>query len=434
MTLANGGASSASNASGADCGAGCGVEANWENWKNWKKNAALFLFGQGVSLFGSSLVQYAIMWHITLETKSGSMMTVFIVLGLRPTFFISPLGGVWADRFNRKYLINVADGVIAAATLFVAALFFLGFEGIWPLMACSAIRALGQGVQVPAVNSFVPQIVPEKHLSRVNGIKGGIESFTMLIAPMTSGALLSFASIKAIFFIDVITAAIGISIVAFWVKAPARARAEKTASGTSGYFHDLMDGMRYVVAHRYILQLVIFSTVCFAAFSPMAFLTPLQITRNYGGDVWRLTAIEMAFCSGMLLGGLLMSLWDGFGNRVYSMAAATFLFGVEIIGLGLPVGFRTYLGLMAACGLTMPLYNTQFMTMLQSRVEPEYMGRILGVFSMVTSVTMPVGMLVFGPLANLVSIEALLVCTGTVVLLLSVPLAASKSLREAGKT
>ena len=96
--------------------------------KNWKKDLALFLGGQTISLFGSMLVQYAIMWHITLTAKSGSVQTLYIICGILPTFFISPFAGVWADRYDRKKLIMVSDSMIATATL-ILAFIFLRAEG-----------------------------------------------------------------------------------------------------------------------------------------------------------------------------------------------------------------------------------------------------------------------------------------------------------------
>jgi DHA3 family macrolide efflux protein-like MFS transporter len=316
--------------------------------KNWKKNVVLFLSGQTISLFGSMLVQYAIMWHITLKTQSGSMMTVFIIAGMLPMFFISPFGGVWADRHNRKYLINGADGIIALASLFVALMFLAGFESMGILLGCAAIRALGQGVQSPAVSALIPQLVPEEHLTRVNGINGSIQAFVMLVSPMASGVLLTFAPIQYIFFIDVITAAIGISIVFFLVKVPVLPKAnmpkahEITASENSkgiSYFHDLKAGFSYISKHGLVLRLILFSGVFMFFSAPPAMLTPLQATRNFGAEVWRLTAIEVAFSIGMMAGGVLMSVWGGFKNRIHTMALATLFFGIESIALGLVTNF-----------------------------------------------------------------------------------------------
>ena len=78
--------------------------------ERWKSNVGLFLTGQTVSLFGSMLVQYAIMWHLTLETKSGVVLAFAAVAGFLPQAIVSIFGGVWADRMNRKLLIIAADG------------------------------------------------------------------------------------------------------------------------------------------------------------------------------------------------------------------------------------------------------------------------------------------------------------------------------------
>lgn len=110
-----------------------GVNIVDENTRNYKRDTFLFLSGQTISLFGSSLVQYAIMWHITLETKSGLMMTIFIICGFLPTFFLSPFAGVWADRYNRKMIIILADAFIAIVTLVLAILFMNGYDDLWLL-------------------------------------------------------------------------------------------------------------------------------------------------------------------------------------------------------------------------------------------------------------------------------------------------------------
>ena len=401
---------------------------------NWKKNTALFLGGQGISLFGSMLVQYAIGWYITLRTGSGSMMTVFILTGILPTFFISPFAGVWADRFNRKYLIAIADSAIALATLFIAVCFALGFDALWLLLLCAAVRAVGQGIQAPAVNAFIPQVAPAAHLSKVNGINGSIQSLTMLAAPLLSGALLTFATIDRIFFIDVITAAVGIIVLLTLVKLPASLAVKVDANGTPGinYFHDLREGLRYIRRHGFIMRLIVFSTIFFVAVSPTAFLTPLQVTRQFGAAIWRLTAIEIAFSAGMMLGGVIIGFWGGFKNRVYSMALACALFGVEAAALGVLGHFGLYLAVMAVMGLTMPLYNTPSMVMLQTLIEPAYMGRVFSVFNMISSLMMPAGMLLWGPLSDRVSINSLLVITGAAMFLLAIPFIASGTLRRAG--
>ena len=172
---------------------------------SWKKNIALFLLSQTLSLFGSSLVQYAIMWYITLHTESGSMMTVYIICGFLPTFFLSPFAGVWADRYNRKKLIMLSDSFIAVTTLILAILFLMGQGSILLLLFASVLRAVGSGIQMPAVGAIIPQLVPENQLTRINGINNSIQALTTLVSPMFSGLLFSLTTIEKIFFIDVVT-------------------------------------------------------------------------------------------------------------------------------------------------------------------------------------------------------------------------------------
>jgi DHA3 family macrolide efflux protein-like MFS transporter len=403
---------------------------------NWKKNTALFLIGQALSLFGTMIVQYAIVWHITLKTQSGTMMTLFTVAGFIPMFFISPFAGVWADRFNRKYIINIADGAIAVVSLIVAVFLMFGFDHIGILLVCAVVRSFGQGVQMPAVGAFIPQIVPQEQLTKINGIQSTIQSFAALTAPMISGALMTLAPLEILFFLDVVTAVIGISIVLFFVKVPKKEKSDASMPEQKGatYFHDLKEGMKYIRKHGYVLRMILFSAIFLFFIAPAALLTPLQVTRDFGNDVWRLSAIEITFSIGMMLGGILIGVWGGFKNRIFTMALSCALCGIFAVGLGLASNFWLYLAIMAIMGIALSLYNAPSMVLLQTTVEPAFMGRVLSVFTMISSALMPLGMVVFGPIADTVSIDILLVGTGIIVTLLSIPMVISKTLREAGRS
>ena len=396
----------------------------------WKKNTALFLTSQTISMMGSSLVQYAIMWYITLETKSGVMMTISIVCGLLPGFFLSPFAGVWADRYNRKRLIMFADAGIAFVTLLLAISFLLGYKAMWLLFFISAVRSLGSAIQMPAVGAFLPQIVPVEKLTRVNGINASIQSVMMILAPALSGLILSLYGIVAIFFIDVITASTAVLTLMFFLHIPLHSKASRIQ--TTSYFTDLKMGFDYINTHRFLKKFFFFMGMFLFLIAPVAFLTPLQVTRSFGSDVWRLTMIEIAFAVGMTLGGILMVTWGGFSNRMITMFVSCLMVGLGTLALGLVDNFTIYLVLMALSGATLPIFNTPATVILQEKVENDYLGRVFGVTNMIGSSVMPLAMLIFGPLADSFRIEWMLIGTGILIFIEAFILIGSKELMEAG--
>ena len=394
---------------------------------NWKQNTALFLTSQTLSLFGTMLVQYAIMWHIVLKTQSGIMMMIYILVGVLPTFFTSLFGGVWADRYNKKHLINIADGSIAVASLAIAISLSAGLDSITLLMVAAAVRALGQGVQQPAVTSLIPFIVPEANLMKVNGINSSIQSGIFLVSPIISASLMSIAPLETLFFIDVITATFAIVILYFFVKVPHANRAS-TNLESSSHFTDLIRGLKYIKSQRYLLLLILLSSLFTIAMSPLAIMTPLQVTRNFGTELWRLSAIEIAFAGGMMLGGILVGIWC-FRNKIHAIGTASISVGLMTVLFGVWTNFIPYLVCMAICGITVPYFNAPSMTLLQKKIAPDYLGRVLSVFTMLGSLAMPFGMLFFGPLADIIHINYIMIGTGIVMLFLGVLYFTSKTLK-----
>jgi DHA3 family macrolide efflux protein-like MFS transporter len=399
--------------------------------QNWKKNTILFLTSQNISLLGSMLVQYAITWYITLKTQSGIMMTISIICGFLPTFFISPFAGVWADRYDRKLLIILLDSLIAVSTFIMAILFIMGYGSIWMLFVVSAVRAIGEGVQMPSVGAFLPAIVPMDKLTRVNGINSSIQSLVTLVSPMLSGVMLTVAAIEAVFFVDVVTAAVAVSIMILFLHVPAHGKALQDQK--LNYLGDMYEGIKYIKNHNFIKTLFIFCAVYFILIAPLAFLTPLQVARSFGNDVWRLTIIEVVYALGMMLGGLIMASWGGLKNKLHTMVLSTFVIAVSTFALGLIHVFWIYTFMMGIIGLVLPVFNTPFTVLLQQKVEADFLGRVFGVLTMISSSIMPLAMIGYGPAADFIKIEWLLLVTGLLMLVQSFVMLKNKVLFEAGK-
>lgn len=382
------------------------------NGYKWKHHIAGFLFAQSISLLGSSIVQYAIIWYITLTTSSGKIITLSTLCGFLPQILISLFAGVWVDRYNRKTVVMITDCLIAVATLLLALFFLTGHKDIELLLVVLAIRSAGTGVQTPAVNAIIPQIVPKEHLMKINGINSTLSSIIVFISPAVSGAILSIATLETTLFIDIFTALVGIGITAALPICSLQQRSNIRKS----HFAELKEGVVYLQSHSFVKKLLIFQLLILFLISPSAFLTPLMVSRTFGSEVWRLTMSEMTYSLGMILGGMLITSWGGFKKELDITLLAGGFYGMLMMGLGLAPAFIFYLLCNTLIGITSPCYNAPITVSIQEKVEPEMQGRVFSFMQIANSCALPMGMLLFGPLADVISIQSLLVVSGILVL------------------
>ena len=177
------------------------VQANQGTFKSY-----LFLWsGQLVSLLGSSIVQFVLIWWITLETGSPFFLALASFLGLVPMVVLGPLTGVIADRVNRKVLIFTADSLQALATFVLIVLFWFDVVSIWLVLTLLTVRGVFQAFHLPTVNAIVPSMVPQDKLSRMNGLNYLFTGAMTLVGPVAGAVLLSFWAVHQVLWVDVAT-------------------------------------------------------------------------------------------------------------------------------------------------------------------------------------------------------------------------------------
>lgn len=377
---------------------------------NWKGRTILFLISQCITLFGSTLVQMAIVWYVTLNTSSGAWVATFSVCSYLPQFLVSFLGGVWADRYNRKKLIIGADTAIAAVTLvMMLAMPYITEESLLlgGLLVMSMIRSIGAGIQTPAVNAVLPQLVPEDQLMRFNGINATMQSLVQFAAPAAAGVLLTISTLRSTLMIDVVTAILGVGLLST-VMIPKQERTEVPAS----VFADMKIGVRYAFSDYLIGSLLIVYGLFVFLCVPAGFLAGLLVSRVYGDTYWYLTAVELVGFAGMMVGGLLMSTWGGFQSRVKTLLVGLAAFGAMAIGMGLSKNFILYLALMALYGVALTTVQTATTTLIQENAETSMQGRMFGLLGSIYSGFMPIGMAIFGPLADKIQLQWIMIASG----------------------
>lgn len=375
-----------------------------------KRNITYFIISQSVSLLGSMLVMYAIMWHITLTTKSGFMMTIYVLTMFLPALFISPFAGVWADRLNKKKVMITADLTIAIFTLLIAVLFLFNIRHLWIIFVISIIRTLGQAVHQPAVSSVYPIIVEKDYLLKVQGINQGIQSASMIVIPLLAGLLLSIAPIEYLFFIDVVTAVIAVWMLVKLIKIPKKDNFEEDTK--IAYFKEIKEGIQYAYKKPLIYNIILFGLIFMMLVAAPSFLSYLQVARVFGDEPWRLSVLEVFFGGGMLLGSFVISIWKGFKNRLVTYFVSYIMIGIGTIGLGIPINYWLYIGFWFVVGFFIALSSPLLATIIQEKVEEEYLGRVFSVFGLIHMIAMPIGMLVFGPLSDTVDASLLILISG----------------------
>ena len=372
-------------------------------------------------------VQMAIVWYVTIQTSSGVWVAAFTVCSYLPQFLISFVAGVWADRHSRKKLIIGADSLIALVTfLMVLVIPHITDKTVvlGGLLVMSVIRSFGAGIQTPAVNAVIPQLVPEDQIMRFNGINATMQSVVQFAAPAAAGILLTMNTLSSTLIIDTATAIVGIGLLSA-VIIPKQAIQSK---GTS-VFIDMKIGIKYTLSDKLIGKVLTVYGLFIFLCVPAGFLSQLFVSRVYGETYWYLTAVELAGFIGMVAGGILMSIWGGFKSRVTTMSVGLIAFGSLAIGMGLSKQFALYLTLIIIYGVAITMVQTATTTLIQEKAEISMQGRVFGLLGAMYSGFLPVGMAIFGPMADEISLQWIMIGSGIALIALSIFVGTNKEMR-----
>ena len=385
---------------------------------NWKSKTMLFLASQCITLFGSMIVQMSIIWYVTLKTSSGGWVAAFTICSYLPQFLISFFAGVWADRYNRKKLIILADGVITIATFimfWVMPMISSDFVSLSALLVISIIRSIGAGVQTPAVNAVIPHLVPEEYLMKYNGMNATMLSIVQFVAPAVAGTVLSIGTFRSTLFIDIVTALIGIGLLSC-VLLPK----QEVSNENISVFSEIKAGIHYSFSDKMIGKILIVYGLFILLSVPAGFMAALLVSRVYGDVYWYLTAVELVGFAGMALGGVLMGTWGGFKSRVKTFAVGLLVLSIMTIGMGVSPYFILYLVMMFVYSIALTMIQTATTTIIQEKAESFMQGRVFGLMGAMYSGFLPVGMAIFGPLADMLPLQWIMVGSGIALVLVTV--------------
>lgn len=378
--------------------------------------------GQACSLLGSELVQFALVWWLTKQTGSATVLALATMMALLPQVFISPFAGALVDRWPRRKVMMVADGVIALATAVLAVLFRLRLARIWHVYAAMFIRSAGGAFHWPAMQASTPLMVPLRHLSRIAGLNQALYGAASIVTPLLGALLLQLLPVHGILSIDVGTATLAILPLLFIaVPQPSATQGLRSASGPSAVLRDLREGLRFVFGWRGLVLILTMAALLNFLVNPAFALLPILVTSHFRGGPLQLAWLQSAWGLGMLLGGLTLTLWGGFKRRVLTAMLALVLQGAGITTLGFVTssGLSLAVGALFLSGFMNPIVNGSFFAVLQAVVPPHMHGRVFSVVISSCAAMSPLGMAIAGPVSDAVSTQAWFIVGGTATILLS---------------
>jgi DHA3 family macrolide efflux protein-like MFS transporter len=399
--------------------------------RSWLPPFLLIWTGQAFSLIGSGIAQFALIWWLTATTGSATVLATAALVGLLPGILLGPFAGALVDRWNRRLVMMASDAIGALGAAVLALLFFAGAIQIWHVYLVMALRAVCGAFQWPAMQASTSLMVPDQQLARVAGMNQSIQGAVNILTPLLGATLLAVLPLHAIMAIDVVTAALAVLPLAFVsIPQPSRAEPAGTAAAPS-LWGEVAAGMRYVWSWPGLLLLLLLSTVLNLLLGPAFTLVPILVTRHFGGGAIDLAWMQAAESGGLLLGGLLLTLWGGFRRRIFTALVGLLGLGIGSIMIGLAPANAFNLGLvgMVIVGVMGPITNGPFMAIMQAVVAPEMQGRVFTLLGSFSSAMMPLGLLVAGPVADALGVQVWYIVGGAASLLIAVACFALPAIR-----
>lgn len=381
---------------------------------NWKQRFFTIYAGQAVSLITSAILQMAIIFYITEKTGSAMVLSIASLIGFLPYAVLGPAIGVLVDRYNRKTIMIIADLIIAIAGAVLAFIALYMEIPIWMIMVVLFIRSVGTAFHSPALSAVTPLLVPEDQLTKCAGYSQSLQSISYIISPAAAAFLYSIWELNAIIAIDVFGAIVAIIALAL-IEIP-KLDVEKQELSLS-FIKEMKDGFYILKENKGLFALLLIGTLYMLVYMPINALYPLISMEYFKGTPVHVSITEIAYASGMLIGGMLLGLFGSYKKRIILITASIFMMGASLTISGLlpTSGFVIFVVCCAIMGLSVPFYSGVQTALFQEKIKPEYLGRVFSLTGSMMSLAMPVGLILSGIFADRIGVNNWFLISGILI-------------------
>jgi DHA3 family macrolide efflux protein-like MFS transporter len=366
-------------------------------------------------LIGSRVVQFALVWWLTQLTGSATVLATATMVALIPEIFLAPIAGAYVDRWNRRMVMIVADGMIALASLWLAYLFWMDATQVWHVYVIMLVRAVGGSFHWPAMQASTSLMVPKVHLARVAGLNQTLNGALNIVGPPVGALLMETLLLHGVMLVDVGTAMLAILPLLFaHVPQPKRDDIGAKGAAKPSIWTDMREGLRYIRGWSGLMALIGTSMVLKIALTPSFSLVPLLVSKHFKGGVTQYSLMEAVAGVGIVVGGLVLSAWGGFRRKIHTTMMGIVGLGLAIVVLGLTPGGLFWIALASAfvVGFMIPLTDGPIMAILQRTVAPEMQGRVFTLMGSLVRITAPFSLAVAGPLSDWLSLQVWYITAG----------------------
>lgn len=398
------------------------INITWEE-SNWKTRFFSIWGGQAISLFGSQLVQFAIIWWLTQETGSATVLAIASLFAMLPEVILGPFAGTLVDRWKRRRVILAADSAIAVATLVLAYLYAIEAAGVGTIYALLLVRGIGASFHWPAMSAATSLMVPKAELTRVQGLNQMLQGILRIVAAPLGALLLSLIPIQGILMIDVGTALFAIiPLGLISIPEVVRGSVAQQAVGKTSFWGEFRSGLQYVKAWPGLMVLMMMAMMLNFLLIPAGSLLPLYVSDYFGGGAIQLGWLESAFGFGMVAGGLVLGAWGGFKKRIRTSMLGLVGLGIGFMVIGFVPATIFWLAIVGAffTAAMLPFVNGPIHAIVQAVIDPEMQGRVFTLMGSLSAAMSPLGLIIAGPVADLIGVQSWYLIGGVSSILMAV--------------
>ena len=348
------------------------------------RHAVQLIVRGAINRMGNMLYDYGnSVWLASMGTVGKTVLGIYQISELVTSILVNPFGGVISDRFSRRKILMTTDlvcGLLCLAISFIRNDRWM----IAALIVANIVQAIAFAFSRTANKAIITEVVEKDEIVTYNARLELTLQVVGVSSPVFSFLVLQFASLHATLLLDALTFFIAFVLVAFLPKEEAKVQEKKQFTGKD-IFSDMKDGLDYIWHQKEIFFLLLVASSVNFFFAAFEFLLPFS-NRLYGVKGAYATILTLG-AIGSIIGALIA---NKFKSSMEMLLFLLILTGVGVFMMGLPLPpLLTYSGNLV-CELFMTIFNIHFFTQVQTKVEGDYLGRVLSTIFTLAILFMPV--------------------------------------------